>query len=355
MLLMLGALLLPIAAAAAGPTQAQLEREKLQQEIRQLKHQNDRASSAFGTLLDLAPFLTVLAAVAAVVVPLRSEAKKQRAQRQAEFAQRELEQQRRLDDLFAQAVGNLGSDNESVRVSAAVTLENLLRPGYEPLHDQVYAVLRANLGVKHTPLVNRFLVDGFERAIRLHLAPDGSTEPVDLVGCHLPRVDLSKLNLEGADLAFATLHDANLRNADLHRARGIEVDLKRATLSDADLTEARFNGAKCPGARFHNARLVSAEFRPSERGGADLSKAEFYGARLQGAHLDGADLRGARFENANLSDAYFEGAQFDPISLRSIVNAEAVGQGQTRKPSWLNNARFDEPVIAELKRLSGRT
>jgi uncharacterized protein YjbI with pentapeptide repeats len=339
--------------AAAPPTKAQLEVEKLRQEVRQLQIQNDRAGSLRETILDWAPFVTVLIAVAGVILPIRKEARAQRNQRKLELEQRQVEERRRFDDLFAQAVGNLGADNEAVRVSGAVTLDNFLRDGYEPFHEQVYSVLRANLAVDHTKLVNRFILRAFERAIRLHLAAvereEEAAGPVDLARCRLYRVDLHGLNLDEADLAFATLKEANLRGSSLVRARGIDVDLEKAKLSGALLTEVRFNGAACKGAHFHNTRLVSAEFRETQTRNADLRSAEFYGARLQGAHFDRADFSGATFDNANLSDTFFPGARFDEAALRSLLKSEVVNG----VPSW-QKAHFDADVRAALSELQGR-
>jgi uncharacterized protein YjbI with pentapeptide repeats len=333
----------PVAAdAGLGADKARLEVEKLRQEVRKLRAENDRSGSVRESVLAWAPFATILLAVGGVVVPLTREARQQREHRAAELEQRRLEELRRFDELFGQAVANLGSDNESVRVSGAVTLQNFLRPEYELFQDQIYSVLRANLGVNHSRLVNRFLLRAFERAIRLRLARDDATdrEPVDLARCRMARANFDGLNLEEADLAFATLAQASLRGARLVRIKGVDVDLSKARLSDADLSEARVHGIRAPKADFHDARLVSIECRPSSRGPADLREAEFFHARLQGAHFEGADLRGAKFDGANVSDASFLGATFDPAALKSLRKAEVV----KGKPSW-KAARIDQEAL----------
>jgi uncharacterized protein YjbI with pentapeptide repeats len=357
-----------------APGKSQLELEKLQQEVRQLKIENDKAGSIRENVLAWAPFLTVLVAVAAVILPVRNEVRAQRRQRErdqeqretevreqlrqqdldrkqreSELEQRRVEAQRRFDDLFAQAVANLGGDRDSVKVSAAVALHNFLRPEYQPFHEQVYSVVCANLAVdEHSPLVIRFLVRAFAQALPLHLErrkQQDQPEPLDFARCRMPRVDLHGLDLSEADLAFATLSEANLRGSILFRARGFEVDLTKANLSGAVLSEVRLNGAACGDAHFHNAQLISAELRRGKTQRANLQRAEFFGAKMQGAHLDDADLRGARFDNANVSDTFFEGATFDEVAVKSLLKVEVV----KAEPSW-KSAHLDADIRDELER-----
>ena len=350
-------------ARAAPPTKSQLELQKLQQEVRQLRIENDHSAGVGGTFLRWGPFVAVVGGVVTVLLGVRKEvrdnrqqradelnqrieeAKQERAQRDAELRQQQTEAQRRFDKLFAQAVANLGSETESVQVSAVVLLENFLRRSDARFHEQVYQVLCANLALDHTPLVNRFLVRAFEKAIRLRLAAhEGAPLRIDLANCRLPRVDLSGLMLEDADFAFATLLDGNVVGARLARLHAYDVNLERARLSEANLTEARMHGAQCRGAQFHKTRLVSAELRKSKTQAADLRDAEFFGASLQGAHLEDADISGAKFDDANLSDAYLTGITYDEDALRSLLRAKVVKS----TPTW-KNARLDEHVRARLE------
>ena len=363
-------------APSTSPDKTRLELEKLQQEVRKLEIENDKARGFAAGLLRWGPFVTVVAGVVTVLVGVRKEIREQRQQRkldrdqrdkehrerleQAERArmqrERELEQQqldarRRFDELFAQAVANLGAESESVQLSGVVLLQSFLRDDGAPFHEQVYAVVCANLGIKHTPLVNRFLVRAFEQAIRRRLAAHAEgeePESLDLANCQMPRVDLHGLHLDGVDVAFATLRDANLVGARLAGMRGYDVDLQRARLSEADLTEARLWGAQARKAQFHNARLISTELRPS-RHPAGLREAEFYGARMQGAHLNGADLTGAQFDDANLSDTYFDGATLDDRALRSILRSKVV-KGTA---SW-EKASFDDDIRSKLEEMAAR-
>jgi len=274
--------------------------------------------------------------------------------------QRRIEAGRRFQDSFATAVANLGAMNDSVRVSAAVSLQSFLTPEYEAFHDQVFSVLSANLTVTHPPIVNRFLVRGFAQALRLRLrlrlagevaSGEDEQEPLDLAHCQMYRADLhGPLDLTKVDLGFAYLRGANLVGTTLKEAQGIEVVLDKARLSGADLQDARLRGASAVGAMFHSANLVSVKFGPSKNRLADLTDAEFYNAKMQGAILTGAVLCGARFDGANISDAHLRGAVFDETSLRSIFRA---GDDRKGRPSW-KNADFDPMVRARLDAMDKR-
>jgi hypothetical protein len=300
------ALLMPVTNALGQdqPTsteRAQLENEKLREEIRQLRAENDRADSLREDILAYAPFITALVAIFGLAIPILREVRENRRQRLEELQQQRAESRRRFDEGFAQAVSNLGSENESVRVSAAVSLDAFLRSEYKDSQDQVYRVICANLSVDQPEMVNRFLIRAFERAIRLHF-------------------------LRGADLT----------ESKLRRVRGLEVVLERARLSRSDLNEIRFHKAHCAGAQFHEAVMTSSELRD-----ADLELAQFFRARMQGAHLDRAVLRGATFDGANLSETFFRGAVFDDVALHNVV----------KSPTW-RKAHFDQDVREKLERIS---
>ena len=375
---LIGVLWLTLAFPAAGiaapaqtvpPEKTELELEKLREEVRKLRLENDNADSVGAVLLRWGPFATVVAGVLAILFNIRKEVREQRAlrqkelehrveqarleqeQRDKELQQRKVEAQRRFDEQFATAVQNLGSNKESVQLSAVVVLDSLLRHDGAEFGDQVYWVVCANLPLHHPVLVNRFLVRTFAKAVRLRLANESeeAREPLDLANCIMPRVDLKGLSLQRVDIAFASLRDAQLVETDLSRARGYQVNLERAWLTDATLTEARLHGATCRQAKFHRANLVSAEFKMAKADPADLSYAEFFGARMQGSHFERANLTGAAFAKANVADAYFADATFDDAALWSMLETEVVGE----TPSW-RKAHFDEGVAARLESMSTR-
>jgi uncharacterized protein YjbI with pentapeptide repeats len=347
--LLLAALLLSPARPAAGqvsdPTKQRLQNEKLENEIRKLRLENERSSSLFGAILALAPFVTVLVAVTGVGLTLwkqltESTQSRREAMRQQELdrEQRERESLRRFDESYGQAVQNLAADSRALQVSAAVSLMSFLKSRYEEFHPDILALLIAHLKLDREEAVNKLLVQAFERAIRLEPARQALGCDLDLARAQLSHVNLESVELSvpgGActvDFAFANLSHATLVDVALWRARGYGANLDGARLSRANLQEARLNKVSACDARLHGTILISATLKDS-----DLQRSEFCQARMQSAHLEGANLAKTRFEGANLSDAYFTGAKgLEPVVLKTI----------TRANNW-RNAHFDDDT-AEL-------
>lgn len=353
--LLLTALLVGPARPAAGqdsdPTNQRLQNEKLEQEIRKLRLENERSSSLFGAVLAVAPFVTVLVAVAGVALTLwkqltdsthsRREAMRQQ---QLDREQRERESLRRFDESYGKAVQNLAADSRALQVSAAVSLMSFLKSRYEEFHPDILALLIAHLKLDCEEATNKLLVQAFERAIRLESTRTVLGADLDLVGAKLPNVDLEGVALSvpgGActvDFAFADLRHARLVDVALWRARGYGANLDGARLSRANLQEARLNRVLARDARLHGTILVSATLKE-----ADLQQSEFCQARMQSAHLEGANLTKARFEGANLNDAYFMGVKgLEPVVLKSI----------TRAKNW-RNAHFDNDTTELLNAIAG--
>ena len=347
---------------------AQLQDEKLRQEIRQLQISNDQDNSLQHALLAWAPFVTGLGAIAAVGATLwkqasdlaaardqlRDEHEKTRAAND-QWQQRFLEDQRssreqedeeslrRFDANLSMVITNLGSASETLQVNAAAALATYLKPRYRAFHLDLLTVLTANLRLRPDASVARVLGSDLERLLRMIFGnPEayGNDMPndLDLSRATLQRFDVSAVDFGGTaiDVAFADLSQARLADAKLFRLRGREVHLERAYCSRALLREARLDGALAQNVVFHGANLVSASLKQ-----ADLRGAQFQEASMQEAHLEGAKLQGADFTRANLANTYFRGAQFDLKAVRSIaLNALR----------WRDNNNFDEETRRDLER-----
>jgi uncharacterized protein YjbI with pentapeptide repeats len=309
----------------------ELQTEKLRQEVRQLQIENDRLTSPWQSIPTYATFITAVVAVAGVFLTIW----KQFSERQRDRAQREAESRRQLDEKFSSIVSDIGSANQSLQVSAIVSLMTFLRPEYFEFHEQVYLILLANLKLESSSQVNRLLIQAFEKALALNLeAHRDPAHPLelDLTRTNLYHANLSGLDLSNADLGFANLRLANLMSTNLFRAKGMEVNLEKAKLTGANLNEARFAKANLANAHLHDANLVAATLK-----GANLNGTEFFKAKLQSAHFDDADIKEAHFEQANLRDTYFKGAKLSDSTLRSIGKAY----------KW-EDAHFDEDVKAKI-------
>jgi uncharacterized protein YjbI with pentapeptide repeats len=302
---------------------SELEDEKLRQEIRKLRLENDRSSSPWDALLTSAPFLGAIVAVAGVVLTLWKQIAENNRQRKVELKQKDEDSLRRFDENFTSIVGNLGSDSVALQASAAASLSPFLKNRYKDLHRDVFMVLVANLKIDREIVVRDTLTRVFEIAIRKELDSIAKGEEERLTLLDLSRAKLVRANLESldfsqveVDFAFADLTRANLTGAQLPRVDGFGVILEQARVSRTDLREARLNEAVCFKAKFHESNLVSATLK-----GANLQKAEFQRAHLQEVHFENSDLGGARFEKADVNNAFFYGAQIGDDTMRSLIKA----------------------------------
>jgi uncharacterized protein YjbI with pentapeptide repeats len=166
-------------------------------------------------------------------------------------------------------------------------------------------------------------VERWNQLDNLHRKALTARQEMDLAGCKLIRLDLSRLdcsspNFEGADLTgvnltCATLRKANLKGANLTQAKGLYVVL----------TGANLLGATLRGADFTLGRLGRANLRS-----ADLTKAFLTEANLRGADLTGAVLTNARFDRAEYDARTIFPAGFDPASAKMILRSP-----RTKKPA----------------------
>jgi uncharacterized protein YjbI with pentapeptide repeats len=334
----------PTAAAtsgAGGGASVDMQNRKLEQEIRKLEIDNDRAASGWNSLLTLAPSLAALAAIATVAVSWSKQREDTKLQRIADREQQEAESNRQFDANFAGVVANLGSASESLQASAASTLAVFLGSRYTQFHEHVLRVVIANLKTDHAQSVRRLLIGVLGRALtgeghgRTPAALTGLD--LELAGAHLEGLDVATVQfpeemvIEEADLSDATLDGATMWKAKLSRAVLTKVSARHANLG-----QARLDGAVLLEARLDGMSATSASLRR-----VDARNASFKGARLQSAHFDGADLRGARFEGANLTDTYFLTALLDKGALASIV----------RTDTW-RRAHFDDSVVRQLTELA---
>jgi len=379
----------PVVAGSQAATQTtgsarqeELQQQKLEQEIRKLRLENDRAQGALGWLLAVGPFVTVLVGVGTLAWTLFKQSRdlvearrtsdqqakqwrdefssrqKQEAEKAEQWRQEFLRQQqaaeqerhreelRRFDEHLSSLVTNIGSDNQAVRLNATAALSFFVKEEYPDLHCDLLNVIVANLKAAPEPAVGDLLRRHLAKTLRMLFA-DGREldsnigDRLDLTRVDLYRIDLSGLDLRNKvllDLAFAKLRHANLRDAKINEVKGGEAILDGAHFSRAHMNRARFDKATAVSdrVRFHGTRLVGATFV-----GAQLPNAEFQQARLQSAHFKDAILTGAQFEGADVADADFKGATLDDRAVASLSRAQR----------W-RKAHFEEAVREQLVRLS---
>ena len=297
-----------------------LNKEKLAQEVQQLKNQN--TPDPFGWLRTNASiFLSTLVVVIGALFGFWQWSVGRRDAQNKELEDRKAERENRAEERFQSVVEGLGSEREEARVSAAINLRTFLLPGYERFYPRVFGLTVAHLRLPRTskqpedqniPLeptaLSQALSLVFKEAFPLarsqekrsphtNLRTDWYTkwyQSLDARGVQLDNAylggstDLERVWMPGASLRKADLYWINLKEAYLCGA-----DFRWAWLNMADLSEADLSGADLSGANLSGANLSEAY----------LHEANFSKAILTKANLSGADFRGDDLITTNLEDA----------------------------------------------------
>jgi hypothetical protein len=297
-----------------------LNKEKLAQEVQQLKDQNN--PDLFGWLRTNASILlsTLVVVVGALIGFFRW------------LEDRRAEQEKQAEERFQKVVEGFGSDNEGAKAGAAILLRTFLRPDYKQFYTQTYDLAVAHLRLRKVETSSQFPVslDSFSQAlitvwkesfpltrdwIKKRQGPKKfdpqvlDAASICLHSAYLARADLAEAWIVEASLQSANLTEANLSRANLFGVIFTRAILTKADLSGADLTSAHLSGAILSGANLSRANLSGADLSGAFLRGAflfgenltsaNLTSANLSRANLSGANLFGADLSGAHPENAN--------------------------------------------------------
>lgn len=325
--------------APSVTSSADLQNEKLEQQIRQLELSNEDASSPWRYVIALAPTLAALAAILTFgrgwatqrsesrrqkerdLIQRESEQSESRRQNERDLIQRESESIREFDARFATVVSNLGSDSIARQAGAAATLPLFLAPRYAEFRNHIIRIAIANLRLSRDEIVHNLLVDVLGAAIRAQYVTDEQSAGEAAV--NLAETRLRGLNVTGARMPEKLMADrADLINGLFDDGNFWKAELRAATLTGASfrragLGQAKLDGADVSYAVFRACQIASAWLRK-----IDGRYAMFEGAFLQSAHFEEADLRGARFAGADLADCYFLRAQLDTGALQSILKSK---------------------------------
>ncbi len=324
-------------------TVAALNKEKLVQEVQQLKEQNE--PDPLGWLrTNLSVFLSTLVVVIGGLVGYLRWLRDRRDELEKRRQDQRSEREKRAEERFQSAVTGLVGEKEGAMTGAAILLRTFLRPGYEQFYTQTFDLSVANLCPTETPnspedpktplpltRLRQALIVVFKEAFPLSRGQNkGSPQSLDasyiqLDNAYLLEADLKQAWMPQASLREAFLSRANLKGAYLNQAdlRGaylIETDLSEANLfladlSSADLREANLSSADLREANLSSADLSSADLREANLSGANLSSAKLSRANLSGANLSGAGLSGAKLTEAHLSKANLSRADLRQASL----------------------------------------
>jgi hypothetical protein len=290
-------------ALPATPTEdatvAALNKEKLVQEVQQLKNQNEL--DPLGWFRTNASILlsTLVVVIGALIglwqwrVGRKDTQDKELKDRQAERDRRDEEQKRWLEDRqaerekrseerFQSVVEGLGSASTATQLGAAIMLRTFLRPGYKLFYSQSFDLAVAILRLRKVDPDTPEPLDSLTRALitvlkeSFPLARDSlMLDPLflDATGIQLDNAYLARRDLKHARLPEAYLRGANLFEAKISEANLRDAKLRYATLTGADLT---------------GTSLVRADLRKANLMRADLSRADLGGANLSEASLEDA-------------------------------------------------------------------
>jgi uncharacterized protein YjbI with pentapeptide repeats len=298
-------------------TVAALNKEKLAQEVQQLKKQNE--PDLLGRLLTNVPILLAIGGGIFAVVRY--------------FSDREAEREKRAEERFQKAVEGLGSERVEAKAGAAIMLRTFLQPGYEQFYRQTFdlavthlrrrvvdpktpAPLDANDYVPLDPL-NQALITVFKESFPLarnKLNQEKSQFEIEIKSLDTSRIQLDDAYLRGADLKHIQMREASLIKADLRKA-----NLSGAYLTQAKLGRAILRKAILSGAWLHDADLSYADLDEAHLDGTYLRDAHFDGANLKGADLKGADFGW----QAHLDDADLKGADLRGVKRLTKEQLEA--------------------------------
>ena len=323
-----------------------LNKEKLVQEVQQLKNQN--ALDLFGWLRTNAAILlsTLVVVIGGLIGLFRW------------FGDRHSEREKRAEERFQAVVEGLSGEKEEAKIGAAITLRTFLRPGYEQFYTQTCDLAIAHLCPTRTSnlpadpnapmpltILRQALIvvfkEAFPRArerikkrrtlessflqrikalLQLKLREEWpglqslDASYIQLDNAYLVKADLKQVWMQEASLRKANLSDADLREADLTRAH-----LREANLRGADLTKTNLCEADLTGAHLNGAHLIKANLREADLSTAHLTAADLRGADLRGAHLCGADFNQADLSEADLTSADLHGAN---LSVTNLTKAD---------------------------------
>jgi hypothetical protein len=304
-----------VAVTTARPqTNAELERTKLQEEIRKLQDERrwDRRLLPYAAPIGTA-LVTTLGALFAIGRYLRGRGEQERAAIQ----QRERDSFRRFLTEFGRLGEALQDDNKPVRqANAAISLTQLTASddSYASYRAQVFPVLTAVVkkaqleASTYGDVLRRLLIGALSEALPQHaktlaeeVGEERETErfitnppapEIDLSGSYLDGLELREVQLPPVRLCAdgASLKGAVFSGSDLSKSSFVRADLTKATFYMATLKDADFSHAHCDGTHFQGGFGEGVKFIE-----ATVTEADFLSRSLERAKFDGAVITRTRF------------------------------------------------------------
>jgi uncharacterized protein YjbI with pentapeptide repeats len=277
-----------------------LTKEKLAQEVQQLRIQNDLSFWSW-LRTNAAVLLSTLVVVGGALIGLFRWIQDRQDAREKQDEER-----------FQSAVTALGSETLGAKIGAAVILRTFLQSSYGRFYGQVFDLTVANL-----------------RLPNCGLSPQAEAHPL----LHLLTTVFREAYVAARDGLHTRPEYLNATDVQLITAKLPSADLRRCWMAGAKLMEADLNGAQLDAANLSRANMTSAQLEQAVLIGADLTEAVLIGAHLERADLTGADLTGADLTGAVLTRTVMHGVQGLTEQQRiACTNAGAMFESSQQRP-----------------------
>jgi uncharacterized protein YjbI with pentapeptide repeats len=248
---------------------------------------------------------------------------------------------------FANAIEQLGSSSEDIRIGAIYTLEQIARDSVSD-HPAVMEVLCSFVRRRTAGKPDEGTEPGehispepdVQAALTIIARRDSAHDgrPIDLQGANLAGAHLEGADLKSADLRFANLRKAHLQGANLHGAFLAKADLSYAYLHGAKMSRADlrwaimihtwanrtdFRNAIFWGADLRNADLHQADLRKADLSSKEVTAvtppgAEYSMTHLQGPFPEGWELSSHSFPSVRMNGTIMLGVQLQEADLRGV-------------------------------------
>jgi hypothetical protein len=294
-----------LATPTIDATVTALNKEKLAQEVQQLRNQNEpdifsllqtNAGILFST------FVVVIGGLVGLFRWFGDRRDEQEKRRQDQRSERE----KRDEDRFQGVVAGLGSERIEARVGAAIMLRTFLHEDYKEFYSQAFDLAVAHLrlrqvgaGIMPVDSLSQALIvvlkESFPLARKKIITEEGRFDPMllDATGVNLDNAYLSGTNLQGLYMRGASLRKVFFRRTQLEEAYLKHANLEEAFLQEAHLEGANLGDTVLISANLNKAYLQGAHLMLADLTNADLTDADLTGTRPEGARsLNGTKLRG---------------------------------------------------------------
>lgn len=243
-------------------------------------------------------------------------------------------------DRFERAVRNLDADNQTVRLSGVLTLEQIASQNPEDYRITISQVLSV------------FVVDTMSSA-RVDVGRDSDVLPsmdvvaaINAIQSLRPADSDRRIALDGVNFADTRIPEIDLHSASLNEGVFTNADMRRANLSNSLLLNANLEAANLEGAKLSNSAISNSNLKAAIFLGSDLERATLQESDLSGASLSACYMRGANMERSVFAGTRFIGTILDGANVRGadFSTSEfltqpqidtAVGDRDTRLPPTL--------------------